>query len=147
MRLSADGYLDLRDPRRVRTPGKFDRYVEPAPERESIDFLFSHVFPSHRRVARPISIGDRRKIKLAILATSVAERMTLVDRVWRSMTEPVPPPTRLDRPQLIQIVTFGDHWAYRVYLDGASTRIVPVGESPKESADADTPHLDFRIGA
>ena len=74
MRLCTDGYLDLRDNRRVRTPGKFDRYIEPAPEREALDFLFSHVFPNHRRIVRPISIGERRAMKLAIVAGSVGER-------------------------------------------------------------------------
>ena len=147
MRLCTDGYLDLRDNRRVRTPGKFDRYIEPAPEREALDFLFSHVFPNHRRIVRPISIGERRAMKLAIVAGSVGERMTLVDRVWRSMTQAMSPPALLDRPTLIQVVTYGDHWAYKVYLEGVSTRVVPHGLSSTELDIVDIPHLDFRLEA
>ena len=43
--------------------------------------------------------------------------MTLVDRVWRTITQPVPPPKDPNEPQLLQVIQY-EHWAYPVYLDG-----------------------------
>lgn len=125
MRFSADGYLDLRDPRRVRTPGAFDDSVKPLPEAAALDFLLSHAFPGHRRVVRPLSVGDRKKIRVAMWADSVSERMALVDRVWRAMTEPVLPPSDPEEPQLVQVVTYDGEKVYPIYLDGTVTRVIP----------------------
>ncbi|MDE3002318.1 MAG: hypothetical protein OXU33_04455 [Gemmatimonadota bacterium] len=86
MRIAADGYLDLSDSRRVRTPGYYDHGLEPVPEGEAIAFLLSHSFRGHRRVIRPLSIEERKRIRLAMWAESVQERMSLVDRVWRAIT-------------------------------------------------------------
>ena len=35
MRVATDGYIDLRDPRRVKTPGYHDHGVDPVPEAEA----------------------------------------------------------------------------------------------------------------
>ena len=51
--------------------------------------------------------------------------MSLVDRVWRAITEPVMPPTGHE-PELIQVVQY-EHWAYPLYLDGNCTRVIPLG--------------------
>ncbi len=77
-----------------------------------------------------MSETDRRKIQIAIYADSVSERMTLVDRVWRDITEPVDPPKRQDKPQLIQVIRYGNKWAYPLYLEGAVTRVLPHGGVP-----------------
>jgi hypothetical protein len=84
MRIAADGYIDLSDGRRVRTPGYHDHGLEPVPEEEAIAFLLSHSFRGHRRIVRSLSLQERKRIRLALWADSVQERMTLVDRVWRS---------------------------------------------------------------
>ncbi len=129
MRVAADGYIDCRDGRRVRTPGPSGVTVDPLPEAEAVSFLLSHSFPGHRRIVRPMTEGERRQMRLAQWADSVAERMSLVDRVWRSMTERVPAPIRPDQPHLVQIVQYGS-WAYPVVLDGAVTRVLPHGGVP-----------------
>jgi len=64
----------------VKTPGYHDHGVEPVPEAEAVAFLLSHSFRGHRRVVRPLTIQDRKRIRLALWADSVSERMTLVDR-------------------------------------------------------------------
>lgn len=146
MRFSTDGYLDLRDGRRVRTPGNYDNGVDPAPEEEAVAFLLSHSFPGHRRLSRRLSEGDRRKIRLASWADSVSERMALVDRVWRTVTEPVPPPRRFDEPQLIQVVACGSR-GYPLYLDGTVTRVLPHGGLPLDEATTlEIPRLDLLAG-
>lgn len=127
MKICADGYIDLRDRRRVRTPGKFDRPVEPMPEAEAVSFLLSHSFPGHRRIVRPLEASHRKKLRLARLADSVNDRMHLVDWVWRSITEPVPPPTDPGQPQLVQVVRYGQSWAYPLYLVGSVTQVLPRG--------------------
>ena len=71
MRISADGFMDLRDTRRVKTPGAQDTGVEPMPEGEALSFLLSHSFPGHRRIVRPLSLTDRKSIRLAVWADSV----------------------------------------------------------------------------
>lgn len=139
-RLCADGFIDLRDTRRVRTPGAFDSRVEPAGEAESISFLLSHAFPGHRRVVRPLSVADRRQIRLAMWADSVQERMNLADRVWRSITEPVPAPPEDAGPILIQVLHHGNR-SYPLYLDGRVTRVIPPGGIPLEN---DAPALDLK---
>ena len=123
MRIATDGYIDLTDRRFVRTPGAHNDNIEPLPEREALDFLLSHDFPGHRRVARPLSLDERKRIGLARWADSVSERMSLVDRVWRAITVPVPPPANPDQPELIQILTCRDR-TYPLYLDGGRTRVI-----------------------
>ena len=92
MRISADGFMDLSDRSRVKTPGARDTGVEPMPEAEALSFLLTHSFPGHRRVVRPLSVTDRKSIRLAMWADSVQVRMSYVDRVWRNITDPVLPP-------------------------------------------------------
>ena len=129
MRVAADGYIDISDRRRVRTPGYHDHGVEPVPEEEAIAFLLSHAFRGHRRIVRSLSLAERKRIRLALWADSVSERMSLVDRVWRAITEPINPVSTVDGPQLIQVVRFGD-WAYPLYVDGDVTRVIPLGGLP-----------------
>jgi hypothetical protein len=126
MRVAADGYIDLSDSRRVRTPGYYDHALDPVPEGEAIAFLLSHSFRGHRRIVRPMSLQERKRIRLALWADSVSERMPLVDRVWRSITEEVNTVAGMTEPQLIQVVRFGN-WAYPLYLDGDVTRVIPYG--------------------
>jgi hypothetical protein len=130
MRVAADGYLDISDGRRVRTPGFHDHRLDPVPEEEAIAFLLSHNFRGHRRIVRPLSVADRKRIRLALWADSVSERMTLVDRVWRSITESVMPPVGgSGEPHLIQVIRYGN-WAYPLYIDGDSTRVIPLSGMP-----------------
>lgn len=130
MRVAADGYIDLSDGRRVRTPGNYDHRLDPVPEEEAIAFLLSHNFRGHRRIVRPLSVQDRKRIRLALWADSVSERMTLVDRVWRGITEAVMPPVGgSGEPELVQVVRYGN-WAYPLYLDGDSTRVIPLSGMP-----------------
>ena len=126
MRVAADGYIDLSDGRRVKTPGYHDHGVDPAPEAEALSYLLSHTFPGHRRITRPLRLEERKRVRLAMWAKSVSERMTLVDRVWRAITVPVSPPRNPDKPELIQVVQF-ESWAYPIYLDGPYTRVIPRG--------------------
>ena len=130
MRIAADGYIDLSDSYHVRTPGYYDHGLEPVPEGEAVAFLLSHSFRGHRRLIRSFSLVERKRIRLALWAESVSERMTLVDRVWRSITEPVAALAGTDlKPQLIQVVRYDD-WAYPLYLDGDATRVIPLGGMP-----------------
>ena len=136
MRIAADGYLDLSDSRRVRTPGYYDHGLEPVPEGEAIAFLLSHSFRGHRRIIRPLSIEERKRIRLAMWAESVQERMSLVDRIWRAITERVNSSTGTSDPELIQVVRYGN-WAYPLYLDGNVTRVIPHGGLPLAEVPAD----------
>lgn len=129
MRVAADGYIDLRDSRRVRTPGYHDHGVDPVPEAEAIAFLLSHSFRGHRRVIRGMTVEERKRIRLALWADSVSERMTLVDRVWRAITEPVMPSPGEKGPELIQLIRYGN-WAYPLYIDGDATRVIPLSGTP-----------------
>ena len=126
MRVAADGYIDLRDGRRVRTPGYHDHSVEPLPEAEALSFLLSHSFRGHRRIVRSLTIAERKRMRMATWADSVDERMTLMHRVWRAITESVKAPRNPGKPELIQVVQY-EHWAYPIYLDGDSTRVIPLG--------------------
>jgi len=128
MRIHADGYIDLRRSARIRTPGP-GTDVEPSPEDQAVEFLLSHAFPGHRKVTRPLTEGHRRRIRLARWAGSVSERMALVDRVWREITEPVLPPENPAEPKLIQVIRYGDR-EYPLYLDGEVTRVIPPGGVP-----------------
>lgn len=128
MRVSADGFIDVRDGRRVRTPGNHQTEVEPLPEAEALSFLLSHSFPGHRRVIRGLSMSDCRLMRMAAWADSVSARMSLVDRVWRSITEPVSAPLT-DGPELLQVVQLGA-WAYPIHLERTATRVLPPGGVP-----------------
>lgn len=124
MRIATDGYIDLTDARYVRTPGAYADRAEPVEEGEALAFLLTHSFPGHRRVVRPLSVDDRRRIRLALWADSVSERMALVDRVWRGITAPVTGPVSSTHAQLIQIITYrGRRWP--LYLEGGRTRVIP----------------------
>ena len=137
MRISADGFIDVSDGRRVRTPGfHHERAIDPVPEGEALSYLLSHTFRGHRRVVRSLRESERKRIRLAMWADSVAERMTLVDRVWRAITEEVLPPASQDEPELVQIIEFGP-WAYPLYLDGGCTRVIPHGGVPVGELPAD----------
>lgn len=129
MRVSADGYIDLRATK-VRTPGDHmhDHDLDPVPEGEAIAFLLSHSFRGHRRVVRPLSVQDRKRIRLALWADSVSERMTLVDRVWRSITEAVAV-SAAKGPHLAQLIRYGQ-WVYPLYFDGDVTRVIPLSGTP-----------------
>ena len=129
MRIAADGFIDISDGRRVRTPGYHDNGVEPVPEAQALSFLLSHSFPGHRRVIRTLSLAERKNIRLAQWADSVSERMGIVDRIWRGITEPALPPKDANKPELVQVLQIGA-WAYPIYLDGASTRVIPLGGVP-----------------
>jgi hypothetical protein len=141
MRFAADGYLDLSDSRRVRTPGYHDHGLEPVPEEEAIAFLLSHSFRGHRKIVRPLSLQERKRIRLALWADSVRERMALVDRVWRSITEQVAPLAGTNEPQLVQVLRYGN-WAYPLYLDGEVTRVIPLGGMPLAEV---SPELVFEL--
>ena len=130
LRISADGFMDLSDRRRVKTPGTADGGIEPMPESEALSFLLSHSFPGHRRLIRALSTSDRKNLRLALWADSVADRMAYVDRVWRNVTEPVLPPLDPQKPELVQVIHYGGVWAYPVYLDGEVTRVIPLGGLP-----------------
>jgi len=144
MRVAADGYIDLRDSRRVRTPGYHDQAVDPVPEEEAVAFLLSHSFRGHRRIVRPLGISERKRIRLALWADSVSERMTLVDRVWRSITEAVVPAANPKGPQLIQVVRYGN-WAYPLCVDGDVTRVVPLGGTPLAEVTDERPAFEFDL--
>jgi hypothetical protein len=136
--------MDLRDQRRVRTPGVHDDTIVPAPEADAIAFLLSHSFPGHRRIVRPLRTTDRKKIRMAMWADSVNERMDYVDRVWRSITQPVLPPVDASQPTLLQVVTCGA-WAFPIHLDGQVTRVLPAGGVPlAEMEPAPAAALDLR---
>ena len=111
-RVHADGFLDISDRRRVRTPGNHVLRVEPARDGEALAFLLSHTFPGHRKVVRSRTVSDRKQIQLAMWADSVSERMGLVDRVWRRITEPITPGKLSTRPKLVQVVSYGTGTAY-----------------------------------
>ncbi len=86
MRISTDGFIDIRTHTKVRTPGLHEVKLDPMPEAEAVAFLLSHSFPGHRRIVRPLSPRERIALKRASWADSVNERMSIVDRVWRDIT-------------------------------------------------------------
>ena len=146
-RVHADGFLDISDRRRVRTPGNHVVRVEPARDGEALAFLLSHTFPGHRKVVRSMTVSDRKQIQLAIWADSVTERMGLVDRVWRRITEPITPGKISTRPKLVQVVSYGTSWAYPLYLDSSVTRVLPHGgvPAPVKSKEIGKKHLQFQL--
>ena len=141
LRISADGFMDLSDRRRVKTPGTADGGIEPMPESEALSFLLSHAFPGHRRMIRAMTLTDRKNLRLALWADSVSVRMAYVDRVWRNITEPVMPPADPSKPELIQVINYGGAWAYPIYLDGEVTRVIPLGGLP--AAEAEGRRVDY----
>lgn len=130
MRIANDGYMDFTDNGRVRLPGAYDERLDALPEKEALSFLLSHSFPGTRMIVRPLSEGNRRTLRRALWADSVNQRMDLVDRVWRSITEPVSGTTTSDEPQLLQIVLYGDEWAYPLYQDQGTVHVSPKGGLP-----------------
>ena len=130
MRISTDGFIDVRDHRRVRTPGYFEANTDPMPEAEAVAFLLSHSFPGHRKIVRPMTPRERAKLRVACWADSINERMALLDKVWRGITKEVPSPQDPAEPELVQIVRADGEWAYPIYLDGNETRVLPTGGVP-----------------
>lgn len=133
MKIHADGYIDLRRSPKINTPGS-DVAVEPTPEDEAVAYLLSHAFPGHRKIVRRLTEGHRRRIRLARWADSVSDRMDLLDRVWRAITEPVLPPEDPSTPELIQVVRWGER-EFPLYLDGGVTRAIPASGLPAGSVD------------
>ena len=146
MRISTDGFIDVRDSRRVRTPGFFEAEADPMPQAEALAFLLSHSFPGHRRIVRPLTLRERRKLRRASWADSINARMNLMDQVWRGITKPVPPPRDHQEPELVQVVRIEDEWAFPIYLDGGETRVLPTGGVPSSelSSQLGEPMLDMR---
>lgn len=130
MRISTDGFIDVRDHRRVRTPGFFEVQTDPMPEAEAVAFMLSHSFPGHRRIVRPLTPRERAKLRVASWADSINERMGLLDNVWRGITKAVPSPLDPANPELVQVVRVDGEWAYPIYLDGEETRVLPTGGVP-----------------
>jgi len=146
MRISTDGFIDVRDHRRVRTPGFFEAEMAPMPQAEALAFLLSHSFPGHRRIVRPLTQRERRKLRRASWADSINDRMDLMDQVWRGITRPVPPPRDQQEPELVQVVRIEDEWAFPIYLDGGETRVLPAGGVPSGelTKHLGSPMLDMR---
>lgn len=148
-RVHADGYLGISGRRRVRTPGNHEIRVDPAPDAEALAFLLSHTFAGHRKIVRSMNVSDRKQIQFAMWADSVSERMGLVDRIWRRITEPITPGKASVRPKLVQVVRYGTTWAYPLYLDGSVTRVLPHGGVPAPTARASKSlgkkQLDFNL--
>jgi len=130
MRISTDGFIDVRIHTKVRTPGNHEFEVDPMPEAEAMAFLLSHSFPGHRRIVRPLTPRERRKLKRASWADSVNDRMSLVDLVWRSITAPAFPPSNPEEPELVQVVRVEGEWAYPIYLTEEDTQVLPKGGVP-----------------
>lgn len=150
MRFASDGFLDTRDKTFVRTPGLHDETLDPLPEREALAFLLSHAFSGPRTIARPLTVQNRCTLRRAMWTEAVNRRMNLVDRVWREISEPVPGGGgSSDEPQLLQIVLYGDEWAYPLYLDQDTVRVLPsgglaVGELKRQRG---TPRIDLQSEA
>lgn len=130
MRICSDGFILLDEPRRLRTPGPYDSMVDPMPEDEAVSFLLSHAFPGCRRIVRPLTPHERRLIRLAAWASSVNERMALLDPVWRAITAPVEVSKRSRGPVLLQVAEYRGRWAYPLYAENGTTRVRPEGGVP-----------------
>ncbi len=114
---------------------------------EALDFLLSHSFPGHRRLVRPPNSRECSRLHAAVWADSIGERMALVDRVWRSITEAVQAPSDPDKPKLVQVVRFKE-WVYPLYLDGEATRVLPAAGLAKSKFNGNSngaPHLDVGL--
>jgi len=145
MRISTDGFIDVRDFRKIRTPGNFEVQTDPMPEGHAVAFLLSHSFPGHRRIVRAMTSRERAKLRVASWADSINERMALLDKVWRGITREVPSPRDPAQPELVQIVRMDGDWAYPIYLDGTETRVLPTGGVPMSELKLHigAPLLDF----
>lgn len=145
MRITSDGFLDLGNDGKVRTPGIYDERLEPLPEREALSFLLSHAFPGARRIVRPLSTRHRSALQRAMWAESVSKRMSLLDRVWRGITRPVNR-TADGEAQLLQIVMYGNEWAYPLYLERGTVRVLPEGGLPFGQVEKGngTPRIDVQ---
>jgi hypothetical protein len=148
MRICTDGYLDLRDQKYVRMPGLYEPDVEPMSTRDAVAFLLSHTFPGHRRVTRTLTTTHRTRLRLASWSDSVSERMGMVDRVWREITEPADSPADPSTPEMAQVLHIGHDWAYLLYFVGDSTRVVPKGGvgAWEVKPTSDVPHFDLTDG-
>ncbi len=144
MRVCTDGYIDLRDPRRVRTPGYFEDATEPLPVGEALAFLLSHSFPGHRKVVRAPGRRECVLLRKASWAASVNERMGLVDQAWRALTRPVAHPPLQGEAKILQVVVW-EGWAYPLILEGEFTRVIPAGGLPLAEAviPGETPILEL----
>lgn len=127
MRICSDGLILFDEPRRLRMPGPYESAVDPMPEEEAVSFLLSHTFPGRRRIVRPLTPRERRLIRLATWASSVNERMALLDPVWRAITTPVDVPDDASHPVLIQVVEYRGRWAYPLYAKDGTTVVRPAG--------------------
>ena len=67
------------------------------------------------------------RLRLALWSDSVNERMGMVDRVWRDITEPVMAPVNAPEHHLIQILRVGTNWEFQIYLSGDTTQAIPPG--------------------
>jgi len=145
MKISADGFIDVRDHRRVRTPGLYEEELDPMPEAEAVAFLLSHSFPGHRRIVRALTAKERGRLRMASWADSINKRMSLLDNVWRGITKPVASPLDPTKPELVQVVRVEGEWAYPIYLDGDETRVLPTGGVPisELKRQLGTPLLDL----
>ena len=94
-----------------------------------------------------MTVSDRKQIQLAIWADSVSERMGLVDRVWRRITEPITPGKISTRPKWVQVVSYDTSWAYPLYLDDSVTRVLPHGgvPAPVTNKEIGKKHLQFQL--
>jgi hypothetical protein len=94
-----------------------------------------------------MTVSDRKQIQLAIWADSVSERMGLVDRIWRRITEPITPGKGSARPKLVQVVSYGTSWTYPLYLDGSVTWVLPHGgvPAPVTNKEIGKKHLQFQL--
>jgi hypothetical protein len=106
------------------------------PEAEAVAFLLSHSFKGHRQMVRSLTLDERRRIRKATWAASIADRMNLVDRVWRAVSEPVSSLRNAAKPKLIQVVQFGG-WAWPLHIDGSVTRVIPDGGMPTSELNHD----------
>ena len=145
MKICADGYMRVGQPNRVRTPGDHESRLEPLPLKDALAFLLSHTFPGHRRMVREPNVQERQMLHRAMWADSVAERMTLADRVWRSISEAVVSP-RNGKPELIQVVRWQDEWAYPLYMEGSVTRVLPSGGVPVPELNGLGDAPDLKVG-
>lgn len=146
MRFASDGFLDTRDDNRVRMPGRYDEKLEPLPEKEALSFLLSHSFRGPRQIVRSLSEQHRGTLQRAMWAETVNKRMGLVDRVWRAITEPTSGLESSDEPQLLQIVMYGEEWAYPLYLKDETVQVIPEGGVPvgELKRKRGTPRIDLQ---
>jgi len=143
MRFASDGFLDLGNEKRVKTPGKHEERLDPLPEDEALAYLLSHAFPGARRVVRAPDASERTALRRAMSFGSVNARMNVVDRVWRAITRPVSVEADENgEPVLIQIVLYGGSRVFPLYLVRGTTRVLKNGDAPGD----DAPSIDLREG-